>query len=325
MLGTLALAGVMLFAPVAGAQTGKPACSTFNEQNEPSPTFDAGEKVIVRGTGFGAKSLVFVRFEQGTRNAELVRPTANDLGAFTTQATAFPADVIDGPATIRALDARGAATCDVTMRGGSSGDEGGLGGLYLVWGAALALFAVILGVLTYRRYKAERLNAAMDKLSFTAPAKAKATSDAWELDAWEQEAASARQAPAPVPPGSADVRAWGRSDESGADATDEDDVEWFDPEADPASVKDPRIHVFETDEPLEPEPEPEPEPEQGPEPEPEPEPEPAPHVASRPHVEEPSEPPHLPVGWDAGRLRPNRQTSDAIERLRREVRTWGRS
>ena len=40
--------------------------------------------------------------------------------------------------------------------------------------------------------------------------------------------------------------------------------------------------------------------------------------------EDVSEPPVLPMDWDDGRLKPRPRGSDAIARLKREVRNWRR-
>ena len=299
----LACAAMFAYAGSAGAQTSAATCSTFNATNEPASRFDAGDEIIVRGTGFGAKSLVFVRFEQGARTAELARADANDLGAFTSPKAKIPGAIVDGAASIIALDARGSATCEITVIQAAADEDGDLGGLYLVWGSALAIFGVILAVLTYRRWKAERLREAMDRIgrrdrSPGRPGRkeGRAHDDdlvgAWELDPWESgavERSPDERVRSDVEPEQPDAVTFPIGpDPIGPEALDDDgedddeDLErWSEPEDDAPSTTKPDEGV--------------------------------------------NEPPRLPDGWDSGRLRPNRQASDAIERLRREVRTWGRS
>lgn len=309
--GLLVAASFAAAVPLARAWAQSPqprsTCSTFAASNEPSSVFDAGEEVIVRGTGFGAGSLVFVRFEQGERSAELGRVETNDLGAFAAPAAAIPNDVVEGNASISVLDARASATCAITVREAAASQGGGTNILFVIWGALLAIFAVVLAVLTYRRWKSERLREAMGRIGGRSPEtagdaaadaaepagrparqkkrKVAARPAAWELDAWEEEAAG--RASFPIGPDAGDVPA--DADESGGpsevsqDAS--EDEEW----APPRRSAHPPV------------------------------------VERRSVGSEAVEPPRLPVGWDGGRLRPNRQTSQAIERLRREVKTWGRS
>jgi hypothetical protein len=301
------LAAVSLFASGAEAQApARATCTTFNASNEPASAFDAGDEIIVRGTGFGSKSLVFVRFEQGARTAELARADANDLGALAAPKAEIPGSVVDGPASIIALDARGSATCEITVREVAADEGGDLGGLYLVWGSALAIFAVILGVLTYRRWKAERLNEAMEHLGRRerpeegpgrqkdGPKEEDEAAGTWELDPWESEQAAMERSGSRDVEGPADDRPQPEPRPKqqpvtfpiGPEEDDADDDRWIEPVEDE---------------------------------------EPSPAVPEVPEAPEVKEPPRLPDGWDSGRLRPSRQASDAIERLRREVRTWGRS
>jgi hypothetical protein len=165
LMRSAVLAAIAL-APVAATAQSKATCSTYNAGNEPSATFRGGDKIIIRGSGFGPGSPVLVSLQQETRNIEIGRPSANDLGAFTLGDAVVPETVIDGKAAIRALDARGSATCAVTLRAGAGAEKGGLNGLFVVWGLLLAAFAVLLGILTYRRWKAERLREAFDRLAW---------------------------------------------------------------------------------------------------------------------------------------------------------------
>ena len=140
-------------------------CNTFDVNNVPTSAFRGGDKIVVRGTGFGPNSLVIVNLQQGTRTVDLARVNANDLGAFVLDDATIPATVIAGDAAIRALDARGSATCPVTLAA-SEEDKSSLRGLFLVWGSLLGAFAAVLALLTYRRWKAERLRDAVDSLAW---------------------------------------------------------------------------------------------------------------------------------------------------------------
>jgi hypothetical protein len=157
----VALVGVIGSPEAVAAAT----CSTFDANNTPTTAFRGGEKIVVRGTGFAANSIVLVNLLQGNRTVELDRVRANDLGAFAMTDATVPGSVSDGDAAIRALDARGSATCALTLTAGD-GSEGSLGGLFWVWGVGLALFGLVLAMLTYRRWKGARLREAVDSLAW---------------------------------------------------------------------------------------------------------------------------------------------------------------
>ena len=256
----LILAGCM-FAVVfstamsASAQQRSATCSTFNGSNEPTSKFKTGDIMVVRGTGFGAGSVVLVSLQQDTRNVELGRVSANDLGAFTLSGVNVPDTVVAGAGVVRALDARGSATCSITVGGVAEGETSdSMHLVYVIWGSALALFGAFLAVLTYRRWKTQRLRTAVEGFE------------------WRERYEEPRAV---------------------EDDTDADDVDFEDFRA-PVEMETDEAPRFEPPDVSEPDPD----------------------------LEPSDEPPMLPVGWDHGRLRPNRQTSDAISRLRREVKSW---
>jgi hypothetical protein len=156
---------MLALAPGAFAQSATATCTTYDSSNAPSSAFKGGDGIVVRGTGFGPSSLVLVSLQQGTRTVELARVGANDLGAFTLTGGVIPETVASGKAAIRAIDARGSATCPVTLTAGAGAEKSGMGGLYAVWGLLLAAFGAFLAVLTYRRWKTERLSEAVDRLT----------------------------------------------------------------------------------------------------------------------------------------------------------------
>lgn len=157
----VALVGVVGVPDAAAA----PSCNTFDGNNTPTNAFRGGDTIIVRGTGFTANTLVLVNLLHGGQTTQLSRVRANDLGAFAMTDAAVPADVSDGAAAIKAEDARSSATCDVTLTAGE-GKDGSLGGVFLIWGIVLALFGGVLGLFTYRRWKADRLREAVDSLAW---------------------------------------------------------------------------------------------------------------------------------------------------------------
>lgn len=279
----LMIGGVTAIAwcPPVAAQAAGASCNTFSAANEPTSTFDAGDKIVIRGTGFGARSLVFVRFEQGSRTAELARAQANDLGAFTAEDARVPAGVIDGAASITALDARSSASCEITVREATGDGGSDLGGLYLVWGAVLAIFAIVLAVLTWRRWKSERLQEAMERLTEPRGARAHRDDDGGstesEGETWERVEAPLRVAPLTFPIGP-DEPPDELPDETGEDEI--DDL-WAEESSDERDV------IADAGADAENEP------------------------GDEPEVEDPDEPPS--------------HASDAVKRLRREVKAWGRS
>ena len=158
----IVVVAVVLASPEALAAA---TCNTFDGNNAPTNAFTGGEKIVVRGTGFAANSIVLVNLLQGNKTTELDRVRANDLGAFVLTDATVPDDVIDGDGAIKAQDARASATCALTLTAGD-GSGRSLGGLFLVWGLGLVVFGGVLGLLTYRRWKAERLREAVDSLAW---------------------------------------------------------------------------------------------------------------------------------------------------------------
>lgn len=159
------LVAALLGLGLARAALAAASCTTYDAQSLPTSTFRGGEKIIVKGTGFGPNARVLVSLQQGTRTIELTGADANDLGAFTVTDAAIPRTVADGEAAIRAIDARGSATCPITLEAAAE-EETGLSGVFWIWGGLLAVFAIVLGALTYRRWKTERLKEAVDSLAW---------------------------------------------------------------------------------------------------------------------------------------------------------------
>jgi hypothetical protein len=166
----VAVMGLVVLAPHAfGANA---SCATFDEANRPATNFDAGDKIIVRGTGFAPNSLVLVSFQQGTRTAEVSHLKTNDLGAFATDPTVsrLPASVDKGSAAIQVLQGSGAASCNIELVSSASSRPGGFGrGFYITWGVLLGIVALGLLFATLRRWQAERLAAEMDSIGWERP------------------------------------------------------------------------------------------------------------------------------------------------------------
>ena len=161
---------VLIAAPSAFAAG--PACATFDSGNRPAANFDAGDTIVVRGTGFSPNVLVLVSFQQGTRTAEISHLKTNDLGAFTTDpaSSKLPSSVDVGAATVQVFQGSGAATCEIHMVSASAARPGGFGRtFYLTWGIILTLIAIGLGFATVRRFQAERLSNEMDSIEWQPP------------------------------------------------------------------------------------------------------------------------------------------------------------
>jgi len=166
----LVVLALLFAAPTAFAAT--PSCSTFDDGNHPAANFEAGDRIVVRGTGFAPNSLVLVSFQQGTRTAEISHLKTNDLGAFATDASSsrLPSSVDQGPATIQVFQGAGAASCDIGLVSAKATRPGGLGrGFYLTWGILLTLCAVGLAFATVRRWQADRLSREMEEIEWQAP------------------------------------------------------------------------------------------------------------------------------------------------------------
>jgi hypothetical protein len=186
-IGLLVIGFGMGASAAVSAQNVGAECHTYDERSEPSSTFRVGDPIVIGGTGFDAEALVLIDLEQGKRETELARIVANDIGAFTTTAT-VPDSAAVGKAVVQALDARGSARCPITLLGAGSRDESHLGKVYLVWGAGLAVFAALLGLISYRGWKSERLQEAVERLGWRStselaqPGEDEAESDDQEVD-----------------------------------------------------------------------------------------------------------------------------------------------
>jgi len=168
----LVLAAIVLVFAAPRAFAAPPSCSTFDDGNRPTSNFAAGEKIIVRGTGFSPNALVLITFQQGTRTAEVAKLKTNDLGAFATDASSssLPSSVDRGAATIQVLQGSGAASCNIQLLSADASRPAGFGRtFYLTWGVLLILCAMGLIFATVRRWQAERLAAEMDAIAWDKP------------------------------------------------------------------------------------------------------------------------------------------------------------
>jgi hypothetical protein len=160
---------LLLIVAAPRASAAAPACSTFDGANRPARNFDAGDEIIVRGTGFAPNSLVLVNVQQATLTSEVAHLRSNDLGAFSTDPSTsrLPRSVQVGTATIQVFQGSGAASCDIRIVSAAASKTHGFGRtFYFTWGAILALCAIGLIVATFRRRQAERLSDEMDQISW---------------------------------------------------------------------------------------------------------------------------------------------------------------
>jgi hypothetical protein len=168
-IGPVALC--LCFAPAsASAQNASPACSTFDTRNRQTSTFRASEAFVIRGTGFGNRSTVIATFRQGVRAAELGRVQTSDLGAFSMPEASIPDTAEPGNGSLVVVDGPRSATCDLTIEAGSAagnGDSDTPTILFIAWGAALAIVAALLAIITLRRWQRGRLHRAMADLPQT--------------------------------------------------------------------------------------------------------------------------------------------------------------
>ncbi len=163
--------GLVLFviAALPRAYAAGPTCSTFDSANRPAANFDAGDTIIVRGTGFSPNALVLVSFEQGTRTAEISHLKTNDLGAFATDPTTskLPDAVEVGSGSVQVFQGSGAATCDIRLVSATPTRPHGFGrAFYLTWGVLLTLIAIGLAYATIRRFQAEKLSEELDSIEW---------------------------------------------------------------------------------------------------------------------------------------------------------------
>ena len=168
----LVLATIVLVFAAPRAFAASPSCSTFDDGNRPTSNFAAGEKIIVRGTGFSPNALVLITFQQGTSTAEVAKLKTNDLGAFATDpsSTRLPSSLDRGAATIQVLQGSGAASCNIRLLSADASHPGGFGRtFYLTWGVLLILCAMGLIFATVRRWQADRLAAEMDAIAWDKP------------------------------------------------------------------------------------------------------------------------------------------------------------
>ncbi len=146
-----------------------PTCSTFATDAGPAVNFAARDGITVRANGLQAKAPVLVTFTQRTRNVEIASGTSSDLGAFTADAktTRLPSSVEAGHATIKVLQGRGSASCDINLVAAAPAKTGGLSQTtYIVWGSVIGLGAILLGIFQIRRWQSEKLEQEMDSIAW---------------------------------------------------------------------------------------------------------------------------------------------------------------
>jgi hypothetical protein len=152
---TALVLGLIVVAPAAGAQV--PAgCQTYDEHNNPATLFSPGDRIIVSGQGFPSGSEVKIDYLQATLVPRLTSLRADDTGAFASAPMSLPAEGYAGSASVRAAAGGVAATCAIEIVPRFVEAKPVDTDIVLVWGSALAVGALVLAMIVWRRRRASR-------------------------------------------------------------------------------------------------------------------------------------------------------------------------
>jgi hypothetical protein len=156
--------------PTAPPTASAPACHTVDAFGQPATLFAPGDKVIVKGEGFGQVTAIRVTFVQGTRTLPVVVTLSDELGVFSADRgdPRIPSTAAPGPASMHAFSASRVATCAVQVMaaaGGSATPKPRKPKSLLVtaWWVVLAVFGLFLLVVLIRRWRARRLTTSVEK------------------------------------------------------------------------------------------------------------------------------------------------------------------
>ncbi len=161
--GTSARAQVPV--PTAPPTASAPSCNTVDASGQPATLFGPGDRVVVKGEGFGLVSALRITFVQGTRTLPVGVAYSDELGVFSTDAagTKIPDTAQPGPASIHAFSTSKVATCAVQVMAAAGGSAAApkphkkRSLIVLLWWVLLGVFGLFLIVVLVRRWRAKRL------------------------------------------------------------------------------------------------------------------------------------------------------------------------
>jgi hypothetical protein len=160
LLGSLL--AVFALAPLAGAQA-PASCQTFDASNQPATLFSSDDQVIVSGQGFPTDVRLRLDFLQATLVPQLTTLRTNETGGFATDPLALPADAYGGSASIRAVAGGVTATCAIEMVPKVIEAKPVDGPIVVAWVSVLVLGALVLVVVMWRRWRANRRAAKLEQ------------------------------------------------------------------------------------------------------------------------------------------------------------------
>jgi hypothetical protein len=151
--------------PTAPPTASAPSCQTVDASGQPATLFGPGDRVVVKGEGFGLVSALRITFVQGTRTLSVGVAYSDELGVFSTNSadTKIPDTAQPGPASIHAFSTSKVATCAVQVMAAAGGSAAApkphkkRSWLIVLWVALLVVFGLFLIVVLVRRWRAKRL------------------------------------------------------------------------------------------------------------------------------------------------------------------------
>ena len=162
-------ASAQLPLPTAPPTASSPGCSTADASGQPATLFGPGDRVVVKGEGFGGVAAIRVTFVQGSRTLNVTTSFTDELGVFTADKpdAKIPDTAAPGRGEIHAFSTSKVAVCAVQIMAAAGGGSATprptetRSPLFLYWLAALVAFGLLLLVVIIRRWRARRLASAV--------------------------------------------------------------------------------------------------------------------------------------------------------------------
>jgi len=150
------------FVPTPPPTASAPGCHTADGTGQPATLFAPGDRMVVKGEGFGGVSPIRITFVQRTRTLPVTTSFSDELGVFTADKSQVPDTAAPGPAEFHVFSSTRVATCAVQVMASAGAQttpkpkhKGS--SLVTLWLAALVVFGLFLIVAIIRRWRARRL------------------------------------------------------------------------------------------------------------------------------------------------------------------------
>lgn len=152
--------------PTAPPTASSPGCHTEDASGQPATLFGPGDRLVVKGDGFGGVAAIRVTFVQGSRTLNVTTSFTDELGVFMADKpeAKIPDTAAPGRGEIHAFSTSRVAVCAVQIMAAAGGGsatprprETGSRLWFYVWASALAVFGLFLLAVIVRRWRAGRL------------------------------------------------------------------------------------------------------------------------------------------------------------------------